>query len=498
MRYRRQLLLFLFVSFPMVALFQNCADNYKITADGPSVLNQAVNMACTFNGQQVPEGQSVTAYHDSSEPYGQTCISQSRVCTNGQLSGTYTFASCAVDAPKACLFNSQTIASGSSVTAYSTSTVPFGQTCISQSRVCTNGVLSGSYNFVACAPEVPAACLFNNQTIPSGSFTTAYQSSTVPFGQSCVPETRTCSNGNLSGSYTFASCDVGAPASCTFNGQTIPSGNSVTAYKDGSVSAGGACDSETRVCSNGALSGSFTNASCTIAVCDPFTNPGPNCSSSSPGLKGVLFYEPQSTVASEGGWQQLATYFSRGVNTNITLVLSQLNVPTENFSVGFPIGPNTYLTDLDGNKLVEWFAIQVDGVLKLAPGDAAGNYEFATLTDDGSILYLRDSASGQLVPRIQNDGTHSTKLACIDKAVAMDSTSQIPMRLQYFQGPRTEIALRMLYRKASSKAESLCGTSSNFFKNSGAGNPYPEGSAMTQLYNDGWKVLTADQFGSPQ
>ena len=36
------------------------------------------------------------------------------------------------------------------------------------------------------------------------------------------------------------------------------------------------------------------------------------------------------------------------------------------------------------------------------------------------------SETGQLVPRIQNDGLHSTAMACIDTAVTMDPTTQIP------------------------------------------------------------------------
>jgi hypothetical protein len=555
MRFNRHIFHFLLMTLPMVALFQNCTDNYKIDAVNPEQLAVASIPVCTFNGHVVPEGQSTTAFHDSTEPFGSTCSSQQRTCTNGQLSGTYAFGSCAVAAPKACLFNGQTVSSGSSVTAFNTSSVAFGQTCVSQSRLCTDGVLSGQYTYGSCAPDAPVACLFNGQTVASGTGITAYSTSTVAFGQTCIAQTRNCINGTLSGSYTFGSCAPNAPVSCLFNGQTVPAGNSVTAYqassvpfgqtcvseqetctngvlsgngyafascvpntpaacsfngqtypsgtsvtayKDASVDAGGTCTSQSRTCTNGALSGSYTNASCTVAVCDPFTAPGPNCSSSSPGLHGSLFYEPQSAVASQGGWNSLSTYFSQGVNTNITLVLSQLNVPTENFSVGFPIGNGIYLSDLDGNKLVEWFALQVDGVLKLAPGDTAGNYEFALLSDDGSILYLRDPSTGQLVPRIQNDGAHSTQLACIDSAIAMDSTTQIPMRLQYFQGPRTEIAIRMLYRKASSTRETLCGTSSNFFVNTGTGNPYPEGTSMTKLYNDGWKVLTSNMFGSPQ
>ncbi len=66
----------------------------------------------------------------------------------------------------------------------------------------------------------PAGCLFDGQSVSHGASVTAYETSTVAFGQSCKAQSRTCSNGSLSGNYTYPTCSVGAPASCTFNGQT--------------------------------------------------------------------------------------------------------------------------------------------------------------------------------------------------------------------------------------------------------------------------------------
>ena len=54
------------------------------------------NQSCTWNGQIVTNGASVTAYQSSSVPNGQQCVSQQRSCTNGVLSGTYTNATCTV------------------------------------------------------------------------------------------------------------------------------------------------------------------------------------------------------------------------------------------------------------------------------------------------------------------------------------------------------------------------------------------------------------------
>jgi hypothetical protein len=52
---------------------------------------------CTFDGKQVANFGWVTAYQAGTVPTGNTCISQLRVCVNGTLSGTYAYASCSVD-----------------------------------------------------------------------------------------------------------------------------------------------------------------------------------------------------------------------------------------------------------------------------------------------------------------------------------------------------------------------------------------------------------------
>jgi hypothetical protein len=58
--------------------------------------------SCSFNGQTVTHGSSVTAYLSESVnvsesvEYGRDCLSQTRFCTDGSLSGTYEYSSCIV------------------------------------------------------------------------------------------------------------------------------------------------------------------------------------------------------------------------------------------------------------------------------------------------------------------------------------------------------------------------------------------------------------------
>lgn len=106
-----------------------------------------------------------------------------------------------------------TITAGQSVTAYSAANPPVGQSCasIAQTRSCTNGVLSGSNWNQTCS----AICALPwGGTIAQGQSVAAYSSATVPAPNTCssAAETRTCgASGLLSGSFTGQSCVVRQP-----------------------------------------------------------------------------------------------------------------------------------------------------------------------------------------------------------------------------------------------------------------------------------------------
>lgn len=254
-----------------VASGQACVSEVRTCTNGSftgsySYASCGVNVpsACLFNGQTINHGQLVEAYQNSSVSYGSTCGKESRTCNNGVLSGSYNYASCSTGAAASCLFNGQTIADGGIVKAFQASAVGYGQACISENRVCANGVLSGSYGFGNCTVGTTAAgCLFNGQTVAHGATVVGYSSSTVGYGQVCGSQSRTCTNGTLSGTYNFPSCSVGGAASCSLGGQSIAHGQSVVAYASSTVAAGSTCSSQSRTCINGTLSGNFANLSCT-------------------------------------------------------------------------------------------------------------------------------------------------------------------------------------------------------------------------------------------
>lgn len=77
-----------------------------------------------------------------------TCTSETRVCVNGNLSGSFIHASCRAPLPCTTPWNT-TIASGATVRAYSTT---YSTSCPSQLRTCNDGVLSGTatYRYASC------------------------------------------------------------------------------------------------------------------------------------------------------------------------------------------------------------------------------------------------------------------------------------------------------------------------------------------------------------
>lgn len=145
------------------------------------------------------------AYQSSyaSSSYG--CAGQYRTCSNGYLNGSYQYSSCTThdnyDSYRCDLPRGGSIANGSSITAYNNSSSP----CYSQTRTCTNGTLNGSYQYSSCTTVSHNSCSLPwGGSIADGSSVTAYSSSSSP----CSSQTRTCNDGSLNGSYQYSSCST--------------------------------------------------------------------------------------------------------------------------------------------------------------------------------------------------------------------------------------------------------------------------------------------------
>jgi hypothetical protein len=102
-----------------------------------------------------------------------------------------------------------------------------------------------------------------------------------------------------------------------------------------------------------------------------------------------------------------------------TIYASQLNIPPQDFKLGFP----------GVTRRVEWFAIDYTGRFWV---EKPGDYGFSLTSDDGANLYI----DGELV--IDNDGQHPPRERI---GVARLSHGVHSIRVSYFQGPRYHVAL---------------------------------------------------------
>lgn len=100
-------------------------------------------------------------------------------------------------------------------------------------------------------------------TIQTGQNATAWEAATVVPPTTCSSETRECSLGELSGSFEYESCEV--VCALPWGGE-ISDGDSVTAYR---CDGGGGCESQLRTCDNGTLLGdaSYEYETCVTAGC---------------------------------------------------------------------------------------------------------------------------------------------------------------------------------------------------------------------------------------
>ncbi len=130
------------------------------------------------------------------------------------------------------------------------------------------------------------------------------------------------------------------------------------------------------------------------------------------GLKGSIYQLPRDTKTLE----ELAHLRPEG-----TIYTTSLNVPPQDFMIGFP----------GITKRYEWFAIDYSGKFWI---EKPGLYRFRLISDDGAMLYV----DGQLI--VDNDGIHSTEVRLGSARLAGGMHT---IRVPYFQGPATTVALML-------------------------------------------------------
>lgn len=122
------------------------------------------------------------------------------------------------------------VAHGYSNNAYSNDRPTANCSTVSEIRTCDNGILSGTFPHADCLHGCSPTPWGN---VASGYSNTAYAAA-LPSGP-CSPQTRTCTNGTLTGTYTALSCTPGCTGTASWTVSSSTCSVGTTAKPDGGI-----------------------------------------------------------------------------------------------------------------------------------------------------------------------------------------------------------------------------------------------------------------------
>ncbi len=195
-------------------------------------------------------------------------------------------------------------------------------------------------------------------------------------------------------------------------------------------------------------------------VCNPL-NPEDNCEGVTPqmGLLGQLYYMTpqlhQSLFNNDLRNALLDDYRDFGILVPADIVMTAVNVTPRSWESGFFLSTGEQVKKEDGEDLFEWFHLDMGGFIELPEGF----YQFATLSDDGMRVTLNDEVV------INHDGTHAPAYRCAQVVTTFNSGEKKRIRVQYVQGPRTQIAMVLLVRRLADSSSVLDDQNCSAFSN---------------------------------
>ncbi len=239
-------------------------------------------------------------------------------------------------------------------------------------------------------------------------------------------------------------------------------------------------------------------------VCNPFNLVERDCRR---GLRAHLYYankedRDRGNTFLRNKFSSVAVMISEGVQSNSLLYLSNLDIPTVRFDQGFKTADGGLLRNDSGEVLDEWFGLDIETVLRLAPGQEPGLYQLIAVSDDGSMVYLGAKDDAQKRPLINNDGTTSTRVGCASQGdlLEMNESTRIPLHIQWYQGPRTQLGIRLMWKPVtaeSGEARSHCGSTAGLPGSSSGGWGFAndaQGSGYQRLLDQGFIPLIDDNY----
>jgi hypothetical protein len=174
---------------------------------------------------------------------------------------------------------------------------------------------------------------------------------------------------------------------------------------------------------------------------------------------------------------------------DLKIFMSSVDIPVRDFLDGFSSQEGSVL-EYNGEKLVEFFNVNLFADIMVNTDGLADQYEFALGSDDGSKLSIKENNSSEFITYIDSNLEHSTTFLCSENGsgspryINLEKDKPVQIEINYFQGPRQKIALQMFWRKKT-EAQTMstsCGRSVN----------------IENLTGEGWKVVPPEVIYLPE
>jgi hypothetical protein len=137
---------------PVTGTCSGATGTLDITPENTCVVQAPKN--CVYSGTTYTPGQTIAGFMALEVPYGQTCTAVTGTCSGatGQFDTIPPVSSCVVLPANTCTFNGRTLQNGESITAFDQSSAN-GKFCAEgqEVRTCNNGILSGSFTNASCS-----------------------------------------------------------------------------------------------------------------------------------------------------------------------------------------------------------------------------------------------------------------------------------------------------------------------------------------------------------
>lgn len=197
------------------------------------------------------------------------------------------------------------------------------------------------------------------------------------------------------------------------------------------------------------------------AVCDPFSSAGGKLQ-----VAGTFLYLPSKhlSLGAENYGRiidgtvvgNVKQQMDKSLNFPVSFYFSQINVPSQDFSIGFNITHSDATTSKvtypgTNYQIQSYFGIVFQSDLILPRGSGTQAYQFALESDDGANLYLSQNGDpGPLsVPStlvVNNDGQHPMGFNCSSAPYSLSDTKPTHLRVDWYQGPPIRLGVILRYR----------------------------------------------------